>query len=505
MRREKTLVIRADATPSMGAGHVMRCLALAEAWRDAGNDVIYCGQIDSDSLRRKISVAGFPYFETGLAIADTIDILHEHNLAGCWVVLDGYHFGPEWQFELVNAGYLVAVVDDGGRLANYAAHVILGVEEEAETTTYAALPSTLIVAGSRFRLLRKDFAQVKRKNVDDTVILITFGGADSANTTRSAVLALDKVLRPQDKVLVVLGSLNCHAPSIKEALDGVGYGYELFQDVDNMTTLYARAKLALSAGGLAAWEMALSGLPTILVPVADNQKAGMGCLIKAGAAMSLAGPEDLLTEDFVVLITTILKTPSKLLEMSARARDVCDGNGAMRVSHILATLADKNCASNFVLRLAKPADMESIFRLANNPIVRRNSFSPEAISLKQHAAWYAERLTSSHTAIFVLELAGVIVALTRFDKISDFAEIDIAVHPALHGRGLGTRILRESAAHAAARFGVNILRARVLESNSESQRCFARAGFRESGFDIIKGQNCILFTWETSDMDTFLE
>jgi len=45
----------------------------------------------------------------------------------------------------------------------------------------------------------------------------------------------------------------------------------------------------------------------------------------------------------------------------------------------------------------------------------------------------------------------------------------------------------------------------VLESNSESQRCFARAGFRESGFDTIKGENCILFSWKTSDMDTLLE
>ena len=34
MQTPGPLILRADATPQMGSGHVMRCLALAEAWRD---------------------------------------------------------------------------------------------------------------------------------------------------------------------------------------------------------------------------------------------------------------------------------------------------------------------------------------------------------------------------------------------------------------------------------------------------------------------------------------
>ena len=507
MERPATLVIRADANSAMGAGHVMRCLALAQAWRDSGRAAIFCGRIDSDFLRRRISEAGFMHFESGPAVGDTVGMLHDRGLAGCWVVLDGYHFGPEWQIELVTAGYLVAVMDDGARLASYAAQVIVAAEQDARASAYSASPSTLILTGSSFRLLRPGFAQLARsarETTDGAVVLISFGGADSANVTRSVVLALDQVLRPRDKALVVLGPVNRHGASVKQALDGVGYRYELHQDVDDMASLYARADLALSAAGGAAWEMAVSGLPAVLVPVADNQKAGMEFLTRAGAAVGLVGPEALVTEDFAVLAKALLESPSQLAEMSARGREACDGNGAMRVCQILASLIDEPLAGDFVLRPAESGDMEQILRLANDPLVRQNSFSPQAISLAQHAAWYAERLASSRTAFFVLDLAGVVTALARFDMIGDVAEVDVAVHPAFRGRGLGARILQESAVRAAARLGVSEMRAVVLEGNAESRRCFVRAGFLEAGFDTVKGKPCAIYVWTTSDMDACL-
>jgi UDP-2,4-diacetamido-2,4,6-trideoxy-beta-L-altropyranose hydrolase len=53
------LVIRADANPHIGTGHVMRCLALAQAWQAQGGEVIFVTACSSDPMRRRLSEEGF--------------------------------------------------------------------------------------------------------------------------------------------------------------------------------------------------------------------------------------------------------------------------------------------------------------------------------------------------------------------------------------------------------------------------------------------------------------
>ena len=45
------LVIRADAGARIGIGHVMRSLALAQAWQDAGGDVTFVMAQEASAAR----------------------------------------------------------------------------------------------------------------------------------------------------------------------------------------------------------------------------------------------------------------------------------------------------------------------------------------------------------------------------------------------------------------------------------------------------------------------
>ena len=477
----------------------MRCLALALEWSATGGEAVFCGRIESDFLRRQIESAGFRMLDTGPEIDDTLDVLGRHDLAGSWLVLDGYHFGPEWQERLVEEGYRVVALDDGARLPRYAANVILAPEHEASPVRYSASPSTVILAGSRYRLMRPGFSgchsKVPRPDTG-AVLLVSFGGADTCNATRDTVLGLDHVLGPEDLVLIILGPVNPNEALVLEALRQVGFRHELHRSVADMAGMYARADLAISAGGGGAWELAATGVPAILVPVAENQKPGTAHLVASGAAVNLDSPDQIRSDAFPHLVRQLLAVEPRLREMAARAMKVCDGKGAARVCRIIRNLEDPAGSIEAHLRLAEPGDMEQVFLLASDPAVRENSFSPEPIALREHEKWFASRVGSPATAFYVFEIDGLIVALARFDVTDDGAETDLAVHPAFRGRGLGAQILCRTAAAAATKLGVASLRAVVFEKNLSSMHSFTRGGFTNAGRQRIRNKDCVVFRWE---------
>ena len=50
----KNLIIRADASAHIGTGHIMRCIALAQAWQDNGGDVTFLSHCESPPIRQRI-------------------------------------------------------------------------------------------------------------------------------------------------------------------------------------------------------------------------------------------------------------------------------------------------------------------------------------------------------------------------------------------------------------------------------------------------------------------
>ena len=50
----KILLIRADASINIGTGHLMRCLALAQAWKDAGGEVAFITACRNEGLVERL-------------------------------------------------------------------------------------------------------------------------------------------------------------------------------------------------------------------------------------------------------------------------------------------------------------------------------------------------------------------------------------------------------------------------------------------------------------------
>jgi UDP-2,4-diacetamido-2,4,6-trideoxy-beta-L-altropyranose hydrolase len=502
--RRVSLVVRADATAQMGAGHFMRCLALADGCVARGGDATFVTRCESDALRARAVGAGVSVqlLPDDARVDEELEILRTAvtRPAGRsrvrWVVLDGYGFGPEYQQGVREMGAASMVLDDTADRPAYHADVLLNQNLDATDREYPVDPGTVLLLGTRYALLRREFLPwgVADRRVVRTAgrVLVTLGGADPGNHTLSVLTGLARTGLALDEVRVVVGPANPHAASLRAWAASSGLPVTLLESVPRIPEQMAWADLAISAAGSTAWELAFMGVPSLLIVAADNQAGVARAMQMVGAARVLEAPEPEAVETAVVALATDREARR---EMSARGRAVVDGRGVERVLRVLGTLSEGTSGNRIVLRRAGPGDALDLLRIANDPGVRANAFSPDPISLESHLAWYGRRLASAGTAIWVIELAGVVAAQVRYDRQQDgeTAEIGYAVSSAFRGMGLGTRILELTWKLACQVLGVGEVHGVVIEGNTASVRAFEKAGFRSAGRTEVQGRPCVAF------------
>src|SRR5271168_4272426 len=129
------LLFRTDASLTMGTGHVMRCIALAQALQDAGGGAMFALAQSTAGIDARLAlescevfaVAGVPGSEDDAA--QTIALAREKQAD--WIVVDGCQFGEDYQRALKRAGFKALFLDDYGHAHHYWAEVVLNQNAQA--------------------------------------------------------------------------------------------------------------------------------------------------------------------------------------------------------------------------------------------------------------------------------------------------------------------------------------------------------------------------------------
>jgi spore coat polysaccharide biosynthesis predicted glycosyltransferase SpsG len=251
-------------------------------------------------------------------------------------VLDGYGFEADYQRALRTAVRQLVVLDEAGRACD-AADLVVNQNLHATAALYpwaAAAPERLAL-GPSFALLRREFEAWRRwRRPQVTVprrVLVTMGGADPANATARVLAVLGRVARDLE-VRVVVGPANPRPAALAAALERAGLRGALTTVTTEMPALMAWADLAVSAAGSTVWELAFMGLPSVVVPIADNQRPIAAAAEAAGVALAADPAAAAHSEALAGAVLRLRDDAGCRRELSARGRRLVDGGGAGRVA-----------------------------------------------------------------------------------------------------------------------------------------------------------------------------
>ncbi|MCK4598756.1 UDP-2,4-diacetamido-2,4,6-trideoxy-beta-L-altropyranose hydrolase [Candidatus Bipolaricaulota bacterium] len=339
----KPLIIRADANTHIGTGHLMRCLALAQAWKDSGGEVAFITACESDGLLQRLLDEGFQIVTVERSYPDPADleatsqVLAAHPNA--WVVLDGYHLDEVYQKQVKEAGHPLLVIDDMAHLEHYYADIVLNQNLHAAQLHYSCEPYTQLLLGTQYVLLRREFLEWQdwKREIPEVArkVLVTLGGGDPDNVTLKVVRALQQVNVDDLETVVVVGASNPHFRELQSAIRNPQSAIRLVQNVTNMAELMAWADVAISAGGSTCWELAFMRLPSAILVLAENQEETVRMLTERAVFLSLRDGHNTQLQDIAQALTHLLLNHEIRRKLSQKASLLLDGLGALRVIEAL--------------------------------------------------------------------------------------------------------------------------------------------------------------------------
>lgn len=476
MTRFRRAVLRCDAGPALGGGHVKRSLSLAAALARRG---VRCRLVGNDAAlaiaRReapfvKLVASGPAVFSPELsaalseAPAETLCILDSPAIENT----------DEAAVRALGATCL-SLVDDAGRAV--AADFILAPGLAAHRSDFMRVsPGALVMAGAGFACVDGAFATAiqYREPLEQSRarIVVSFGLTDPTGATLDALKALESI-NFTGSVDVVLGRQSSALSAVEAFLARGRLQAELHADLPNLAALLRRASLVVGAAGTSSVERCILGVATVAVAVVANQQANASALAAAGAA-SVVEPGDGLASHLADAIRGLLGNPAALVTMGRMAAGLADPFGADRVAANLDQFRD-GAGRRVSLRRADQADAERLLEWQRDSETRRHANNPAVPVWDEHVSWLARKLADRTCCFNIFEVNGEPAGYLRLDRAlpSDDWVISIATAPAFRGSGVARQVL----ALAERLFPGDAQFAEVKDGNAASMALFEAAGF----------------------------
>lgn len=331
------MVIRCDASVSWGLGHIMRCRALAQAFKKQGMPVSLVGPskdfAEANDENLFVHWHPMPWAEDALSDAHQLLALAE-NWQATGLVLDDPRVNEPYQLCIRENGMPWLQFDGAATKplwASWVLNALPNANEEAYSKVVRNSDAQLLL-GPKYALLRPEFtaAALPVKAKEPLNIFVSFGGGDDRGAMAWSLEALLPLLGPSINLKIISGASNPRNAFNKRLLEKVPPEWcEYYIQPLEPWRVLAHCHMAILASGTTAHEVNFFGIPMILVSVVDNQhEPGKAWeTVKQGKYLGLWSDVTVHT-----LQSTAITYVESIQNDSMKIHSLVDGQGASRVA-----------------------------------------------------------------------------------------------------------------------------------------------------------------------------
>lgn len=335
------IVFRADGGNDIGLGHIVRCISLIQILREEFECVLFCYR-PSDASKKLVEpwckVFELQRQTSGGEVDEIADSLRKTDI----LVLDGYNFTLEYQFEVSKHVKSIVSIDDISSQDFYV-DVIINHGSVQHLKSYRSKPGTRIFSGFPFLIARREFlkaAERPRKITQVDTIFICMGGSDPFSITPK-VLQASIECEFITNIIVVTGALNKEERVLERMIHSnqeKNIKHVVNADAVTMVELINQSQIALSTASSVALEICCVKSALICGTVIENQSAIHQQLVGSNCCKSVGDWKSVKIETIKQLIFSF-RSPKDVNKIMELQNSRIDGNSGKRILSIFKELS----------------------------------------------------------------------------------------------------------------------------------------------------------------------
>lgn len=332
------LYIRTDMNHTIATGHVMRCLAIADAAKSIGEEVTFlladrqAEEIVQDH-GHSVIILNTKWDEMDSELPVLRKLIESRHIKR--ILIDSYQVTAHYLSQLT-AMTETAYIDDINAF-DYPVNTLICYAGYWQKFDYLKrYPNTALCLGPQYAPLRKVFSDCPPKYIRPAAenLLLMSGGSDPCSLLSGLLESLDKKAYKRIDVICGLYDTKYKELQIKFA---PFQSVRIHRSVNNIEHYMNKADVAVSAGGTTLYELCACGTPAISYAIADNQLDNVK-FFRDQNIMDYAGDvrenPGRVIHNLIRSIHLYRENPSLRRKKSQSMQRLVDGKGAERIASL---------------------------------------------------------------------------------------------------------------------------------------------------------------------------